>query len=138
VSGIIPKAAETDTLTDLIANELNTWYMRLFSGNITPDANTTLATMLANEASFTGYAPVHLTTWSAASIDGTNAAISTTTQGLFTGTAGGGTGNIYGYFLTNSGGTRFYGTERFTGGPLSEPQNVTLEVDCTYSYITRF
>lgn len=138
MAGIIPKAAETDTLTDLIANDLDNWYMRLFSSNITPDANTTLATLLAGEASFTGYAPVHLTTWTAAAIDGTNAAISTTTQGQFTGTGVGGTGNIYGYFLTNSAGTKFYGCERFAGAPLSEPQNVTLEVDCTYSYITRF
>jgi hypothetical protein len=138
MAGIVPKAGETDTLNDMIANDLTNWYMRLFSGNITPDANTTLATLLSNEASFTGYAAVHLTTWSAAVIDGTNAAVSTSTQGQFTGTSSGGTGNLYGYFLTNSGGTKLYGCERFASAPLSEAQNVTLEIDCTYSLITRF
>jgi len=138
VAGTVPTAAEVDTLTDMVASELNTWFMRLFSGNITPSGTTTLATMLANEASFTGYAPVALTTWTTPTIDGTNAAISTSTQGQFTPTSAGGSGNIYGYFLTNSGGTKFFGVERFAGAPLSEPQNVTLEVDCTYSLITRF
>jgi hypothetical protein len=138
MAGTVPTAAEQDTLTDMVANDLGNWYMRLFSSNITPSSSTTLATMLAGEASFTGYAPVHLTTWSAPSIDGTNAAITTSTQGQFTGTGVSGTGNVYGYFLTNSGGTKFYGVERFASAPLSQPQNVTLEVDCTYSLITRF
>jgi len=138
MAGIVPKAAETDTLTDMVASLLNTWYMRLFSTNLTPDANTTLATLLADEASFTGYAPVALTTWSSPSIDGTNAAVTTSTQGQFTGTGVGGTGNIYGYFLTNSGGTKLYGCERFAGAPLSQAQNVVFEVDETYSVITRF
>lgn len=138
MAGIVPKAAETDTLTDMIASILSTAKMHLFSGNITPDANTTLATLAANEASFTGYSAQTLSTWSSPSIDGTNAAVSTSTQGQFTGTGVGGTGNLYGYYLTNSGSTKLYGCERFAGAPLSQAQNVTLEVDVTYSTITRF
>lgn len=138
MAGILPTAAESDLLTDMVASELPSWFMRLISGNITPSSSTTLATLLANEASFTGYAPTALTSWTAPSIDGTSAAITTSTQGLFTGTGVSGTGNIYGYFLTNSGGTKLFGCERFASAPLSEPQNVTLEIDCTFSLITRF
>jgi hypothetical protein len=138
MAGTVPTAGELDTLTDMIADMMDLWFMRLFSGNITPGSTTTLAALLAGEASFTGYSPAALTTWSSPTIDGTSAAITTSTQGQFTGTASGGTGNIYGYFLTNSGGTKLYGCERFAGAPLSEAQNVTLEVDATYSLITRF
>jgi hypothetical protein len=138
MAGTLPTAAESDTLTDMVSSLLDTWYARLFSGNITPSSSTTLSTMNSNEASFTGYAAVALTTWSSVTIDGTTAAITTTTQAQFTGTGVGGTGNIYGYFLTNSGATKFFGVERFASAPLSQPQNVTLEVDITYSLITRF
>jgi hypothetical protein len=138
MAGTVPEAAELNLLTEVIANTLDNCQMRLFSGNITPGTGTTLATLLAGEASFTGYAPVNLTTWTAPTIDGTTAAISTSTQGQFTGSGGGGTGNLYGYFLTNSAGTAFYGAERFSGAPISEATGITLEVDCTYSLITRF
>ena len=138
MAGILPQAAELDTLTDMIASLLDGWFMHLFSGNYTPTNTTTLATLVSNEASFTGYAASALTTWSSPTIDGTTAAITTSTQGLFTGTGVSGTGNVYGYFLSNSGVTKLYGCERFASAPLSEPQNVTLEVDITYSAISRF
>lgn len=138
MAGTVPIAAQIDTLTDMIASLQDGWYMRLFSGNHTPGSGDTISTYTAIEASFTGYSPSALTTWSAPTTDGTNAAISVSTQGQFTGTSAGGTGNLYGYFLTNSGGTKLYGCERFASAPISEAQNVTLEVDCTYSLITRF
>lgn len=138
MSGTVPEDAEVFSLTAFVNDVLVNAQARLLSGNITPGPSTTLATLLANEASFTGYAPVNLTTWTTPTIDGTTAAISTTTQAQFTPTGAGGTGNLYGYFLTNSAGTAYYGVERFASAPLTEPQNVTLEVDITYSLITRF
>jgi hypothetical protein len=138
VAGTVPTAAELDTLTDMVSSLLGTWHMRLFSSNLTPSSTTTLAALLAAEASFTGYAAASLTGWTTPSIDGTSAAITTSTTGQFTPTSAGGTGNLYGYFLTNAGGTKLYGAERFASAPLTEAQNVTLEVDCTYSLITRF
>lgn len=138
MSGTLPEDAQLDCLTAFVNDTLINAYARLLSGNITPGPTTTLATLLANEASFTGYAPVALTTWTTPTTDGTTAAISTTTQAQFTPTAAGGTGNLYGYFICNSAGTQYYGVERFASAPISEPQNVTLEVDITYSLITRF
>jgi hypothetical protein len=138
MAGTVPEAAELNTLSDMVASLLPTWYMRLIASNFTPGTSTTLASLLAIEASFTGYAPINLTTWTSPSIDGTTAAITTSTQGVFTGTSSGGTGNLYGYFLCNSAGTEFYGVEKFAGAPLSQAQNVAFEVDVTYSLITRF
>jgi hypothetical protein len=138
MAGTVPEAAELDTLADVVNNTLVNAVMRLIGSNFTPGPTTTLASLLAIEAAFTGYATAPLTTWTTPAIDGTTAAISTSTQGQFTGTSSGGTGNLYGYFLTNSAGTKFYGVEKFASAPISEAQNITLEIDCTYSLITRF
>jgi hypothetical protein len=137
MAGTLPEAAEIDTLTDMIASLLNNWFMRLLKNTVTLNASTTLATLLANEATFTGYSPSALTTWTGPTIDGTTAAISVNAQGLFTPTSGGGSGNLFGYFLTNAGGTKLYAAELFSG-TLSTPNGISLEVDTTYSLITRF
>lgn len=136
MAGIVPKAAASATLTALITALLANLKMRIFVNNITPDANTVIGDF--TEATFTGYSAASLTTWSAPSIDGTGASISTTVQGQFTGTSGGGTGNMYGYYLTDSGGTTLYGCERFAGAPIAQAQNVVFQVTDTYSVITRF
>lgn len=139
MSMIVPTAAELDSLNAWLTNFFETnVYMRLFASNITIGSSTTLASLLAAEASFTGYVKVALTTWSAPTLDGSNAAASTCTQGQFTPTSGGGSGNIYGYFLTDSAGAKFFGAETFAGAPLSVPQNVALEVDLTYTFLSRY
>ena len=138
MAGTLPTAAEIDLLTDMIASILNGWYMRLYTGNITPTTTTTLASLSAVEATFTGYAAVNLTTWSAPTIDGTSAAISVSTQGVFTATSGGGTGNLYGYYLTNAGQTKLYGAERFVGAPITQANGVAFAVNDTFSLLTRF
>lgn len=136
--GTVPLDAQLYSLVEMIAGFLSACQMALFSSNITISSSTTLANMLAGEASFTGYARSNLTTWSTPTNDGTNAAVSTTTQGQFTATGSGGTGNLYGYFLVNSAGTQWYGGERFSSAPITQPQNLTFEIDETYSAITRF
>lgn len=136
MSFIVPKSAEIDTEANMIANLLSGSYMGLIDTYFAVNADTTLANCTANEASFTGYARDHLDTWSTPAIDGDNAA-ATTSTGNFTPTAGGGSGNIYGYFLTDSAGTKFYGVETFTV-PLSAPQSVTLAMELTYTVLSRY
>lgn len=138
MAGIVPNAAEIDLMEEIITNILGSAVMRLFSGNITPGDSTTLATLLANEASFTGYTPAALTGWTTPTTDGSGAAVTTSTTGQFTGTSAGGTGNLYGYFVTNAAGTQLYYCERFTGAPLSQAQNVVFQVTTTFSDINRF
>jgi len=135
VAAVVTREAALIRLTALIAAKLSSCKMRLLSGNITPTVSTTLATLLANEASFTGYAVAAMTTWSTPALDGSNNASSTSTNGQFTGTSGGGTGNLYGYFLTDAGGTEVYAAERFAGAPINQAQNIVLEIDVAYKDI---
>jgi hypothetical protein len=137
MSLIVPQAGQLDVLTALISGALNGCKMRLFASNLTLGPSTTLATLLAAEATFTGYAAATLNSWSTPATDGSGAAASTDSQGQFTPTGSGGSGNVYGYFLTDSGGTKLFGCESF-GSAMSVAQNVTLTVTCTYTDITRF
>jgi hypothetical protein len=137
MSFIVPQAAETDTLTNMIANMLSGSKMHLYASNITITSTTTLATLAAAECTFTGYSAYSLSSWGSITIDGSGAAVSTST-GSFTPTAGGGSGNIYGYYLTDSGNTKFYGAELLTGGPITVPQSVTLQIALTYSVLSRY
>ena len=137
MAGKVPLSAQLNVLDAMIAGFLSGCKMHLLGTNVTIGSSTTLAAMLAAEATFTGYTAQTLNAWSAAATDGTNAAVSTDTQGQFTPTGAGGTGNVYGYFLTNSAGTAWYGGENFAS-PLTSPQNVVLAVNVTESYITRF
>jgi hypothetical protein len=123
-------------MNDLISGYLSTSYMRLFVSNIVIGPSTTLAALLAAEATFAGYSKVPLTTWSTPTINSLGAAQTECTQASFTGTASGGTGSVYGYFLTNSGGTLWYGGETFSGGPLIYPQNVAMYVDSIYTALS--
>lgn len=132
MSGVITREAAQTRLGALRTAKLVGCKMRLLSGNITPAVTTTLATLLANEASFTGYSPATMSTWSAVALNGSNEASTTSTDGQFTGTSGGGTGSLYGYFLTDPSGTEVYAAERFASAPLSQAQNVVFEVDCNY------
>lgn len=139
MSMIVPQAAELDSLNEWLNNYFaGNVYMRLLSSNVTINASTTLSSLLAGEASFTGYTKAALTTWSAPAIDGSGAAASTCTQGQFTPTGSGGSGNLYGYFITDSAGTHFFGAETFAGAPIAVPQNVALEVDLTYTFLSRY
>ena len=138
MAGILPYDAEHDTLTGMIANWLGSSYCHLYKTAITLGTGTTLAALLAAECTFTGYAPVLLNSWTSTTIDGTGAAVSTCTLAQFTPTAVAGSGSIYGYFLCNATGFAFYGVEAFSGGAITLAQGVTLEIDITYSDITRF
>lgn len=136
MSFIVPKDAEVDTEDNMVTNLLGASYMGLISTYFAVDSDTALSDCTTNEASFTGYSRAAMTGWTTPTIDGDDAA-ATTATGSFTPTAGGGSGNIYGYFLTNSGGTKFYGAETFST-PISAPMSVTLAMELTYTVLSRY
>jgi hypothetical protein len=138
MSLVVPTAAQLESVSGMITGYLSLMRMRLFISSITIDAATTLASLLAAEATFAGYSPAALSTWSTPITEGDGSAGTVSSQGQFTGTSSGGTGSIYGYFLVDSSGTKFYGAELFSGGPVSQPQNVILEVDVTYTALSRY
>lgn len=130
MSGIVPNQSKNDFLQAVISGTaMNGWKLRLFANNATISATTVLADL--TEATFTGYAAVTTATWPAPALDGSNRGSSLNTQGQFTPTAGGGSGNIYGWYLTNSGGTVLYAVEKFASSPITVAQSVVLEVDIT-------
>jgi hypothetical protein len=137
MSLIVPQEGEKDALSAFIAAVLDGVKLRLFVTSIALGPATTLSSLLAAEASFSGYSPNVLTVWSTPTIDGTGRAATMCTQPSFTGTAGGGTGGLYGYFYTDSGGTKLYGAETFAGGPLSFAQNVAFDFDVTYTFLSQ-
>lgn len=134
---IVPQQAEKDALSAFITSVLDGVRLHLFASNITLSPTTTLSALQAAEASFSGYSPDVLTVWSTPTIDMSGRAVSMCTEPSFTGTASGGTGNLYGYFYTDSSGTKFYGAESFAGGPISFPQNVAFDFDVTYTMLSQ-
>lgn len=138
MAGKIPEQAELEMLQQFIGIFLGDSYAHLLNANVAMNTATLLSDCQTNEANFAGYAPAHLTSWTVPVIDGTTAAISTTTLAQFTPTGVGGSGNLYGYWLQNSAGTSWYGGEIFATVPVTVNQGITLEIDITYSFISRF
>lgn len=99
---------------------------RLFTNNITPAVGDVIGNY--TEATFTGYAPVSLTGWSAASV-ASHIGSTTASNATFTITAG--TQNIYGVYFTEPGGspTKLYGAVRDPSAP------VALDAANTNTYI---
>lgn len=137
MSLIIPRAGEIDALAAFIASVLDGVRLHLYGSALTLGPSTTLSTLAAAEVSFSGYSPDVLTDWSDPVIDMTGRASTTCTTPSFTGTATGGTGNLYGYYYTDSGNTKLYGCQAFPGSPLSSPQNVALEFDVYYTFLSQ-
>jgi hypothetical protein len=139
MSFIVPQTAESDSLFYSLGHYINTQFtMHLFSTNVAVNAAAVLASFTAAECTFAGYATVLMTSWSSIGIDGSGAAATVNSgQCLFTPTGIGGSGNVWGYFVTDVAGTRWFGAENF-GVALTVPQGITLEIDLTYTYLSRF
>lgn len=136
MSMTLPYAAQLDTESQMLNYFLANSYMALLGSSISPGTGTTLTNCTAAEATFTGYARFHMVSWTTPATDGSGRAATLCTA-TFTPTAGGGSGNVYGYFLTDSGGTYFYGVEVFAT-PIVAPQNVQIAVALTYLVVTLF
>jgi len=94
--------------------------VRLFKNNYTPVAGSVIGSF--TEANFSGYTPGSLGTLAAATTVSGRA--STTAGTANTWTKSGATGNdIYGYYVTDSGGTVLYWAERGSAAPYSMNTN---------------
>lgn len=88
----------------------------LFNSNITPAKTDTAGTYTGDEGGFTGYARITLDTWSSVVVASHVAKITELVR-VFTRT-GGGTPNIYGYFVLDSLNVLLW-AEAFPGGPVA-------------------
>lgn len=94
--------------------------LKLFKSNTTPGETDTVATY--TEADFTGYSAITLTgaNWTITNADPASASYAKQT---FTSSAGSQNQNVYGYYVTNAGGTVLMWAERFTDGPYNIANN---------------
>jgi len=125
-------AGEGQLLTDILTNA-STWKLRLYSNNYTPTNSDTVSNY--TEATFTGYSAITLTrsvsgsTWTITS-SSSPASASYPAQ-TFSATSA---QTIYGYYITDSGGTKVIYAEKFASAiSLTNPSslNVTPVVTLT-------
>lgn len=99
---IIPNEAERNILTQLrvALNHSGGTVVRLFQGGgaVTIDADTTLATLDAAEADFSGYSPVARTDWTTVTTDGGGNAFTQCGSVNFQHDGGGTSNDIYGWY----------------------------------------
>lgn len=109
MSLVVPDAFEVEVLTNWVTSALT---MKLYGNDVTPSGGSSAATF--TEISGGGYAakPLTFANWTVSAGDPSQAVYNAIQQWTFTGPIGG-TGNIYGYFVTrNSDGKLMY-AERF-------------------------
>jgi hypothetical protein len=88
-----------------------------------------------SECTFTGYAPV-TPTWSPCGLSGT---VASSTAGTANFTYGGAsTTVVYGFFITDAGGTVWYGGNLFPGPVTLDPVTTTLQVQAVYTQESKY
>lgn len=125
MAGVWSDLGIAKALDDIVAGAgFSTAKLRLFKNNVTPDNTKVIGDF--TEATFSGYAAISLTGWSAAAVTA-HVAQSDPTAGTFTITSG--TQAIYGWYVTDSGGTVLYWAQRDPSAP------VTLDASGLNQYI---
>lgn len=125
-----------DPTAEITPTFLNSLKIRLFKNNLTPGTGTVIGDF--TEADFTGYAAISLSGFPASSIV-SHAASSTGSQVTFTvGSSPTTTNNIYGWYVTNSAGTKLYGCQRDANAPIAMAvAGAIYQVTPTFSAITQ-
>lgn len=103
---------DMDALKTVLANSV----LNLFQNDYTPNINTALGDLTV--ATFTGYAPVTLTAWSAPFLDAGGLVSIISPLAVFRPTASTVQNVIYGWYLTEMGGT-LVSAGRFVEAPVS-------------------
>jgi hypothetical protein len=128
---IVPDVGEVLNLETLLANLLEGALMHLYGNVVAIGPGTVLGDF--EEMAFAGYDVVTLTGWGPVAIDGASQATSAAPKAIFTPTAVAGTGDVYGYYLTDAGGGDLIGAEAFLDAPVNVAQFANLEVNFTYT-----
>lgn len=116
MSVIVPIVSDIQILADMLGAQ--SFRLKLFKNNYTPVVGSVLGSF--TEANFSGYAAAIVTAggWSTPVNDGTGRAISNNALFTFSNTTGAVGNDIYGYFVTDAGGTKLYWAERFGVAPV--------------------
>lgn len=110
--------ANLDSITGKSVTSIGAGKLRLFKNNVIVSNATVIANL--TEADFAGYAAVTLTaaTWAAAAAAAHVASSQYGASVTFSRSTTGATQNIYGWYLTDAGGTKLYACANFTGAPI--------------------
>lgn len=108
--------------------------IRLFDNNLAAFTDATVLTDL-NEASFSGYAAVN-PGWSTPAL---SSGIAQTVSGTAAFTySGGSSTTVYGFYLTDSSGTKFYGGNKFSSPVTLDTLTTTLNFQATYQQTSQY
>lgn len=112
----VPNDGELNLLDFLTANLFDGLELRLYQNNYTPTDSSQVSNF--TECDFSGYVSQTITAWTAAQIIAGHAS-SDAAQLTFTRSGGPTSNNVYGYFVTDSAGTKIYWAERDPYAPTS-------------------
>ena len=124
-----------DYLTGVGGANLVGMLAKLYTNNIVPAHGDLLAAYTL--ASLAGYSNQALSGWVASTLDATFHAFSTSAQLSF-GNTSGSPQSVYGYIVTDSGGTNLIYGERFSGAPVSIPSGLGLGLSITFTQQSEF
>jgi len=136
INAIVPEEAEINFLSELITTLLDGCNCHLFSNNITVSAATVLTDF--TECTFTGYAEDAFTAWSSPAIQGDGSAGSTPGDATFTPTSGGGSGTIYGGYVTDPGDAELLWAWNYPSGGITVAMGITLHVSPLFTILSRY
>jgi hypothetical protein len=128
---IVPDVGEVFCLEVLLAHLLEGCHLHLYAAAIALGPDTVLGDF--QEVAFNGYDVVTLMGWGPVSIDGASQAKSQAPKAVFTPTGAGGSGNVYGYYLTDDIDGSLIGAEAFLDAPVVVAQFADLEVNFTFT-----
>lgn len=111
----VPDVGELVLLAAL-QTPFNTYVLHLYVNNYTPDDSSVAGNF--TEASFPGYASITLNTWGTPFTNGSNKGEIDETDRVFTRTAGAGSQDVYGYYITTGPGVLGW-AERNPSGPVT-------------------
>jgi hypothetical protein len=134
---IIPDSAKVPTLQQMINRWLSVdFWCHLGKPGLAADINVSLAACLAVECTFIGYGAQRLSTWTLAQLVPGLQGMSQSTASFAVADPAG-SGDISGYFLTNSANTELYGVVEFTlPFYLNVPSGETLNVPVLYQLMS--
>lgn len=136
INAIVPQLGEINFLEELISVLLDGCNCHLFSNNYTVTSTSILTNF--TECTFAGYAADAFTAWSTPIIQGDGSAGSTPGDATFTATSGGGSGSIYGGYVTDAGDTELLWAWNYPSGGITLADGITLHVSPLFTILSRY
>ncbi len=135
---ICPTLGDPFLLDSLLGTTtISTYKYHLFTGSPTLNVSTTLATLVALEATFTGYSAISVTTWNASTVVSSQGVATASSSITYTYTTGAGSPQtLTGYYVTDSASANLLWFEAFATSQTLSPSD-TLTINPSFSLVTQ-